>query len=400
MIKNFLLFLISLLFVNTNLSAKLITYNWYWGIENISPQSYFILNLKPEFNYKSFALKLNIPVEINSNGILYKNHWNNKEDIITKIDFLKFTNHLLSAEVNTLNNIILGNGELVYLYSNDLFYPLLIKKGFINKIHFKNFNFIGIIDDLNDYDLFFSELNYKYKILKTGVVIAYDNDISDIFDPYTEKPVDKNNNICYMNYYLNCNIINKKFYNLALENDIVKNLISYQFNNNLIIASGFNFDFHKIINLKTKLKYYQKQLPGKIFFNKFYEIERCVFNNILQKNSMGISSSIRFFIINYFDFMFFIEKVENLSPYSMIKLKVLHDFPLKIKLSMEIYNRLVKEWYTVFTEKERNTIFIFKSHINLSKHLTLNLDYLKSFRYQDNNLRGLHQVLFYSEFLF
>ncbi len=99
MVKNFLLFLI-LLFVNTNLSGKLITYNWYWGIENISPQSYFILNLKPEFNYKSFALKLNIPVEINSNGVLYKNHWDNKEDIITKIDFLKFTNHLLSAEVN------------------------------------------------------------------------------------------------------------------------------------------------------------------------------------------------------------------------------------------------------------------------------------------------------------
>ncbi len=277
---------------------------------------------------------------------------------------------------------------------------MLIKKGFVNKIHFKNFNFIAIVDDLNDYDLFFSELNYKYKILKTGVIIGYDNDISDIFDPYTKKPIDKNNSISYMNYYLNCSIINKKLYNLALENDIVKNFISYQFNNNLIIASGFNFNFYKIINLKTKFKYYQKQLPGKIFFNKFYEIERGVFNNIVQKNSIGISSTIRFFLINYFDFMFFIEKVENLSPYSMIKLKVLHDFPLKIKLSMEIYNRLVKEWYNVFTEKERNTIFIFKSHINLSKHLTLNVDYLKSFRYQNNSLRGLHQVLFYSEFLF
>ncbi len=396
--KNKIFYILSfLLLINISSHAEFINYNWFFGIENIGNNPYFIINLNPEINYKAFSIKFDIPIEITTNGDLNKNHWNNNEDIITKIDFIKVTNKYFSSYIKTLKNISLGNGELVYFYSNDLFYPLLIKKGFSSSLFLNNFYFTFIIDDLNDYDLFFSEIFYKIRSLKTGLIFAYD---SDIFDHYSEKPIDKNTAISFLNYYINYKLINKKKWYLNFENDAVKNIKSYNYKENFYGATGLKFNYNNNLCLKSKMKIYQKNIPGKIYFNKFYEIERSDFYNITTMNSLGVSSSIMVNFSKFMEFMLFMEKVKNFKPHSIFKIKTLSSFPTKINLIFEIYNKDVREWYHVFFERERKTVFIFKSSINLSLHLSLNFDYLKSFRYENNCLRGLHQTLFYSKFSF
>lgn len=400
MTKKGLVIIIWLLAFHYDLNAKALTMEWFWGIESFGYENkqYFIMALKPEIKLNSFALKLDLPLEINTNHNIVDYHWNSKYDIITKIDYLSYTNKMFFAKIKTLNNIIMGNGELVYDYSNDLFNPLLIKKGLNAGFKIKSFQSIIIIDDLNDYDLFFLDLNYTYSKIKAGAVIAYDN---DIFDPYTEKPVDNNNQISSLNTYFNYQILKKGKWNLTLQNDFIKHLKTYKFEDNMVFACGGNLKYSKWLDFKTKFKYYQKNLPTRIIFNKFYEIERNAINDNLSKNnSFGVSSLINCNIKKYISISFFMEKTDKFLPYTGIKLSSLENFFTKIKFSLQIYNRLNDKFYQIIGERKSNTYTIFRSYMPLSENLYLNLDYLKGFKYKNDDLHELRQTIFYLKFIF
>ncbi len=400
MMKNFLLTIIALFLLHPDLTAsKFFTMNWYWGIEDIKKrEQFFIVNIKPEFKLKSFMLKFDIPVQINSNRRFVDNHWNSQYDIITKIDYFSYTNDIFDLKIKTLNNIMLGNGELVYDYSCDLFDPLLIKKGLITRVRISSFNISFIIDDLIDYDLFFLEAGYKYKRFRTGVALAYDD---DIFDPYLEKPVDQGGRISSLNLFINYDLFRNEKIRLIIENDLIKHFKTYQFDKNLNITSGLNMSYSQWMDLAVKFKYYQKKTPQRIIFNKFYDIERSVINeNLSDKDLFGFSTRLGFFIKKYFNISFFIEKVDTLLPYTIIKLKNLEEFPTKIRFSLELYSRLNEKWYHIFNERGKSSFLLLKSSVPLSVHLSLNLDYLKSFKYKNDDLTGLNQTLFYMEFIF
>ena len=400
MIKKVLIIIILLLGLHYNLNAKTLTLEWFWGIESFGYENkqYFIMAFKPEIKLNSFALKLDLPLEINSNHNIVDYHWDSKYDIITKLDYLSYTNQMFFAKIKTLNNIVMGNGELVYDYSNDLFNPLLIKKGLNAGFKIKSFQSIIIIDDLNDNDLFFIDLNYAYNKIKAGAVIAYDN---DIFDPYTERPVDNNNQISSLNTYFNYQVLKKEKWNLYLQNDLIKNLKTYKFEDNMVFASGGNLQYSKWLNVKAKFKYYQESLPPRILFNKFYEIERNVINNNLSKNnSFGVSSLINCNVKKYISISFFIEKVDKFLPYTGIKLSSLEDFFTKIRFSLQIYNRLNDKFYHIIGEKKSNTFTIFRNYVPLSENLCLNLDYLKGFKYKNDELNELRRTIFYLKFIF
>lgn len=407
--RNRIFIFTSFLLISISLNARLLTYSWLWGIENIGRQSYFLINLEPSVHYKNITLKLDIPIEINTNWQVDKNHWDNKEDIITKIDYLTYTNDVFFTKIQTLNNITFGNGELIYYYSNDLFTPLIIKKGFSSGITFNNFQLHAVIDDLNDFDLIFFELFFNKGPFKTGINMGYDH---DIFDPYSEKPIDNNTSILELNYFINYDIIKSKCHIITLENDVIKNIKSYQFNNNYIIASGlkYHYDNNTYNNtnkksslfssdLRLKVRYYQKGIPCKVYFDKFYEIQRGDLNHITDNEKIGVFTSWNFGFFNVINFVFSFEKVKSFNPSSIFRIETLDRFPSKINSSIEFYNKEIKFWYDIISEKEKHSVVLFKNAIPLSKHLSLHFDYIKTFRYE-YTLRGLHQVVFYSKFVF
>ncbi|MBU1076157.1 MAG: hypothetical protein KKH98_02610 [Spirochaetes bacterium] len=389
--------IIILLLFKTSLISRSISYNWFWGIENIGSDSYFMVDLKPGFNYGFFSLKLDIPIEISSNGSIYKNHWDSPYDIITKIDHLTYTNQTHYVKILTLQNIIMGNGELIHFYSNDLFTPLLIKKGASGGLILNNFVLKLIIDDIYDFDIFFSDMNYHSDSFKGGMTFSYD---ADIQDPYSEEPIDNKGSISFVDLYFNVFLLLGNSLKLTLENDAIKSIKSEPYKGNWIFATGPNIKLFHILDITGKFKYYQEGLPGHVIFNKLYEVERGSYERVTRKESMGLSGELKFILTDSILFMLFLERTEELSTYSIVKFQLLKNFPVKIKFDIEFHNRDLKEWFSIIEEKEKDTFSLLKSHVALSEHLSIHLDYLKSFSYDTYSLRGLHQVLFYSEFLF
>jgi len=394
--------MIKKMFICQNIESRIITIDWFWGLEayNINSEQYFISTFNPKIKWNLFELKLNLPVEINSNGIINDNHWNSPYDIITKINYLQFTNNIFYFKIKTLDSIILGNGELIYDYSNNLFHPLLIKKGMYSGLRGQYFSSSIVIDDLNDWDLFFVNLKFRYNKMVAGTILAYDNDIND---PYTEEPDDFNNSIYCFNTYINYKLLKIDKWNIELQNDLIKHLKTYQYDKNIVFSSGPLTTYSQWFSFKLKCKYYQKNLPARIFFNKFYEIERGTNYPLLKKNSIGFSSLLSIKIKKILALSFFIDKIEGYYPYAGVKIDTLEKFFSKIHINVVSYRRYSENLIDtiILWERQNDSFTIWRSYVPLSKNITFNLDYLKSFTYNKNStLNGFRQTLLYIQFNF
>jgi len=393
--KKYIFFLVLLITLNQAHAKGIIGYDWYWGIETINQVDYFMIDLKPEVNYSVFHLKLNIPIEINTNWNINKNHWQNNNDIVSKIDHLSFSNSNYLFQICSLNNLTMANGELINDYADNILEPLTFLKAVQAFYAYQNYSFNFVLDDINHANLFFLQATYQSERLKTGLLYTLDNNV------FEEILVNNQERVSFINPFIDYQLYSGKDFNLTFENDYIRSLQSYQLKNNNTFVSGLKGDYSDFLSFSLKGKYIQNYMPGKIYFNKFYFIERADYNNlIVTANSWGIAPGIG---INFFDWIqldLAIDKVQGINPYGKFVISTSKDFPSKIKSSCSIYNRNIINWSDLFSEKEYLTYFLVQNSVALSENLYLKLDYLKSFHYDQGVPRGVHQILFYSEFVF
>ncbi|MDD5066572.1 MAG: hypothetical protein PHF84_05950 [bacterium] len=368
--------LILFLLFPLSLFSKNLVYNWFWGIERIDHNDYFILDLRPEFHYSLFHLKLDIPVEVNSNWTLYREQWNDsKEDIVSKIEYFTVTNKNGFIRLSGLKNVSLGNKELVWEYRNDLFEPFQKKRGLSSLFSFRSFNFQFIMDDLVRYERFFFQADYRTKRLETGMAYGLDRPAS----------ADK------IDLFLNYHFFQRGEWDFFWPGDYVQDLRQKAF-----FSSGLGMQYGPHIRFINKIKYFREHKSGAYYFGPFYVLSE----RRSSTDKLGFSSELKFDFFRFFSFELQIQKSGYHGWESLFLLRTGRRFPSRILCELEIVNRENTDWYDAFLETERNTILSLRSGIPLSRNLWLKLDYLKNFSGSVRSLRGVHTLLFYSEFIF
>lgn len=352
--------------------------NWSWGLDRINRDDYFFIHLKPGFHYSFFRLKLSLPVEVNSNWTLYRRHWDDaKEDVLSKIETLSLTNRTFLFRISGLDGVALGNGELVRDYANDLWEPLSLKRGASLGASFPGLSLKLIMDDLILYERFLAEASFRKKRIRAGAAGALDR--------FRDRSA--------LNFFAGYNLMSGSRTGLWWEADLVSDLKGGSF-----LSLGPHLVSGTLLEFSVKLKYYPHPEKEHLFISRFTVLERE--SDLVPGKGLGYSGCLGF---NLFDFIRLdssLNKVSREGPYSSLILRTGKRFPMKIGWTFSVYNAVNREWYDVFLEREHDTFMRIRTSLPLSKNLFLKLDYLKGFHRADGGFRGLHQVLFFTEFIF
>ncbi len=376
--------------------SKIFFLNWYWGVEKIQKQDFFVMNFMPEIKFGDFQVQLELPVEVNSNWKARDNDWNGNEDIITKIKYFSYKKSYFLFEIKSLENISFQNSQMIYNYSNRLFETLLRKRGTL--FHFNYLQFLAkfMVDDINDMDIFAGSFVYSKKYIETGIGFFLDTDIND---PYIDKPEDKDGaSQCYVDINFNY-IFSIRNIKIALENDVIKDISKNSDSQNYSLALGPVFEFSHF-NLKSKIVYYNKMKRAHTLVNYFYEIER---NNIYTNSitKIGYILGSRCNIKNFIEIYFGIEKAYKMPAYTLIELKTGDDFYTKFYTLIKIYQKNLHKIGELLSDRAEDSFINIEFIFPLSEHLNFSISYIKSFIYNEHNkLSSLRISMLKTEFRF
>lgn len=394
--KVVLLTIILLLFYIKISDSKILFLNWYWGVEKIQKQDFFIINFMPEFKFNNFQVQLELPVEVNSNWKARDNDWNGKEDIVTKIKYFLYKNNYLLFEIRSLENISFQNAQLIYNYSNRLFETLLRKRGALLYLNYLQFSAEFLTDDIIDMDMFAGSIAYAIKNIDTGIGFFLDSDIND---PYSDKPDDKDSPD---QFYANVNI-NYKFWinkiGISLENDVIKDFSEDSNSQNYLFATGVVVDFFHF-NVRTKAVYYNKMKFAHTLVNYFYEIER---NNFCARDitKIGYIFSSSYNIKDFIKISFSIEKADKMPAYTLIELKTGDNFYTRFYTLIKIYQKNLRKIEELLSDRIKDSFMNIEFIFPLSEHLNFGISYIKSFTYNElNELSALRISMLKTEFRF
>ena len=123
------------IFLIYNLTAG-INYNWWWGVQRLNNANSFVIDFLPEFSFHKIKLKLELPVEFRSNYKISDDYWNSEDDILQKIEYVKFNiNKNINLNISPLKNITFGNGILMFNFSDYIFYAAELNPYFFLQRH-------------------------------------------------------------------------------------------------------------------------------------------------------------------------------------------------------------------------------------------------------------------------
>jgi len=376
--------------------SKIFFLNWYWGVEKIQKQDFFVMNFMPEIKFGDFQVQLELPVEVNSNWKARDNDWNGNEDIITKIKYFSYKKSYFLFEIKSLENISFQNSQMIYNYSNRLFETLLRKRGALLYFDYLPFSTRFMIDDIMDMDIFAGSIVYTRKKIDTGIGFFLDSDIND---PYTDKPEDKDN---VRRFYVNVNFnytFGIKKIKIALENDMIRDFSENADSQNYLLALGPVFEFFHF-KVKSKVVYYNKMKCAHTLVNYFYEIERNnIYTNSITKVGYIFGSSYN--IKNFIEIYFGIEKAYKMPAYTLIELKTGDDFYTKFYTLIKIYQKNLHKIGELLSDRAEDSFINIEFIFPLSEHLNFSISYIKSFIYNEHNkLSSLRISMLKTEFRF
>ena len=167
--------------------------------------SYLYFQVQPAIKYKQFMLALDLNLEVHASeyyespypahevGAVRKEEWSRLAAYPNKILFLSFGDEYetpIFIHLGRLHDYTLGNGFIIYRYTNSLYYPDMTKTGIQVKV---DFNWIGaeaFCSDVVDLDLFggrfilrpFGLTDYKNSIIgkaEVSYVFVAETDVYD-----------------------------------------------------------------------------------------------------------------------------------------------------------------------------------------------------------------------------
>ncbi len=388
------LFILAFIILTSGLlQAKTINLHWDWGVEKVNNADYFTVNLSPVLNLKNLEIQLEFPLEIRSNWTALKYDWDGWEDVIKKIEHIKYHLKFLNLYLGSIHNFNSYNNTIIFQYSDRLFTKFLKKRGLTASLNLNPFYAKILIPDLIDVDVFTLDTLYKTAGLSIGTTLFYDND--PIIN-YQDKPKDASTN---KRVYTALNTgYTFKFHKavISIESSLIKDLSPDSLAQNFTISIGPAIKFYDI-NFFTKILYYNHTEKLSIPVNFFYEIER----EYINRNLSGLGCLLEFdYNINHIlELSANIENSKSGKAYTYLGVSTDKNFFTAFKTSLGIYNRDVKKWYQLFQDRDSDTYLKIKFLLPLSENLSFTISYLKSFLYE-KSISPLRYVILKTEFKF
>jgi len=261
--------------------AQVSPFNFYMGIgsEIIGDVTYTSIALQPDLSFGKFGIGLDVIIRFDSNFKLYEPDWDETEDIIAKINYIRWATKgaPLFIKIGLLDDVYLGHGSIFYRYSNKLFLPEKRRIGAQFDLDMGPVGWELFDDDVIDNRIFGGRLFIRpfrksgvffLKKLAFGLTTAADVKIPDPY-PGTEGPADK---VTVMGGDIDIPIFQvRNLFEFILFTDYVKNLY-FKGTDGTGIMPGFILN---LLGFRFVGEYhiYNPHFDGP-YFNAFYDIER------------------------------------------------------------------------------------------------------------------------------
>jgi len=360
-----------------------------FGVEKYNYEDLLLVEFTPEIKFKNLYLGIKIDVEINSNFKAESYKWDGKEDIIRKLRFFRYRNEFLNFYIGPIYEFSFIDKFLIYKYTNQVFEPILEKRGAILDLKYKSFGFQSFIDDVIDFDNFGFNFYSNLEKIVFGLGFFIDN---DIFDPYSDKGLDAQDlKVSWADINLNYKLEFNKFL-ITFENDFIKN-INYKF---YFLGSGFKFGYNYFL---VRLKYIYNNEQRIIPVNYFYDLERIVLETA-ESGQSGAFLNIEFNKNEFINIGNEILLLKNKIPFSCIYLKTGKNFWTAFQTEIKVCNKNVEKFVDILSDRNKDSYIIFSVKIPLSKNLFLTFYYIKSFKNENEKLSALRYSSIRTEFKF
>lgn len=262
------------------------------GINWIDGKPYYSISLRPEFSLGNWGLGLDLRFDIDANGNLRKENFNEFSDYLSIIRFIRYgvKGDPVYAKLGALDYYTLGHGSIMYNYNNSPSYDAR-KIGLVLDIDFGNFGFESIyskfaeagVTGIRGYvrPLKFTDAGLIPIIgdMEVGATFAgdfnqYAGVVSGYYDPSTNKIVKTDNKgaLDIVGADIGFPIFNVDVAKLGLYADYAKII---NFGSGVSTGALFTFSGLGLINGSIKLERRfngNHYLPS--YFNSLYEIQR------------------------------------------------------------------------------------------------------------------------------